>query len=146
MITKLFYTTVFGGALLLFAGPLLSQSAKHNTIDETSDRCQSKAANTHEEIHCMDVAFTAWDNELNRVYKLLAGRLNGSERETLKASQLAWIRQRDLEFSLINAIYAKLEGTMYLSAQTASKVRIVKERTLLLQHYLELIDEGAEPR
>lgn len=40
------------------------------------------------------------------------------------------------------AVYARLEGTMYRPMHAASRMLVVRERTLILQRYLELLEAG----
>jgi hypothetical protein len=44
----------------------------------------------------------------------------------------------DLEFKLVERVYEKLEGTMYIPMHVDHRMQIVKKRALELQDYLDL--------
>ena len=83
-----------------------------------------------------------WDAEMNKAYDKLLNFLGPTKSQALRESQRAWIMFRDQEFRAIGDIYSLLQGTMYVPAQEYSRLRLVKERTLLLRRYVSLIAES----
>ncbi|HHY2118401.1 TPA: lysozyme inhibitor LprI family protein [Acinetobacter baumannii] len=61
-----------------------------------ADNCDS-ARNTYDDIYCTNKIYASADADLNKNYQALRAKLNTAQRNTLKRSQLAWIRQRDAE-------------------------------------------------
>lgn len=61
-----------------------------------ADNCDS-ARNTYDDIYCTNKIYASADADLNKNYQALRAKLNTAQRNTLKKSQLAWIRQRDAE-------------------------------------------------
>ena len=92
-------------------------------------------------VQCTDQAYAAWDKELNKNYGLLMQNLKPQQKEALKAAQLEWIKQRDLEFKFIDSVYDALQGTMYIPMRIAARMEVVKHRALELHEYLDLVKE-----
>jgi uncharacterized protein YecT (DUF1311 family) len=112
--------------------------AKH-PIDQRLSDCMAKDPSTQGMLLCLEQGYSRWDAELNRVYKELMGKLSPEEQGVLKESQRAWLKQRDETFNLLRMIYAKKDGTMYLTMQAADRVEIVQKRALELASYLDVI-------
>jgi hypothetical protein len=69
-----------------------------------------------------------WDNELNRVYRVLLNKLSEEKQKQLRNSQRKWIEFRDAEFKLLQDID---ENAMY-PQQKAREMKYVRQRTLEL--------------
>lgn len=128
-------------ALAIFV-PAQAQEKPH-LIDLTTESCLDSNHSTAGMMKCFTRAEKDWDAELNRVYKALQQQLKPAGQDALKQAQRAWIKQRDQEFALINAIYAQMEGTMWLPVMADKRADVVKARTLALQDYLDLLQQGA---
>ncbi|MFX5737322.1 lysozyme inhibitor LprI family protein, partial [Acinetobacter baumannii] len=61
-----------------------------------ADNCDT-TRNTYDDIYCTNKIYASADADLNKNYQALRAKLNAAQRNTLKKSQLAWIRQRDAE-------------------------------------------------
>jgi uncharacterized protein YecT (DUF1311 family) len=119
-----------------------SAAEKVHPIDKWTAQCEKNSKSTADSVDCHEQAYKKWDAELNKQYKLLSAELTPAERKNLQATQLQWIKFRDQELKLIDDMYNNhKEGSMYAPMQAASRARIVRERALLLQHYLELLNE-----
>lgn len=59
-----------------------------------ADNCDS-ARNTYDDIYCTNKIYASADVDLNKNYQALRVKLNTAQKNILKKSQLAWIRQRD---------------------------------------------------
>ena len=127
--------------LLLFPISSYSQKPKKHPIDKALEDCMDKAPSTFATRDCDDKALEMWDKELNKVYRELAAKLDPEGKTALKAAQTEWIRYRDEEYKLTDAIYSKQQGSMYLWMAVDHRVGIVRQRAEALQFYLDLIKE-----
>jgi uncharacterized protein YecT (DUF1311 family) len=125
--------------LLLF--PAFTYAQESHPIDKALDACTEKDPSTAGAINCTDIAHKQWEGELNKNYLALMRKLSPANKSTLKTTQLNWLKYRDTEFKLIDAIYDKLQGTMYIPMRLDQKMQIVRRRTLALSTYLELTKE-----
>lgn len=130
---KLLFTILF----LIAALPLMAQKYDH-PIDKTTEDCMEKDMSTAGMVKCLNEAYDKYDKELNRLYKILMKGLDEESAKELKSAQLEWIAFRDKEFKLIDAVYSKLEGTMYIPMRVSDRVEIVKKRVLDFEAYAEL--------
>ncbi len=124
--------------LLLFAAiPLMAQKYDH-PFDKSLEDCMEKDMSTAGMVKCLYEAYDKYDNELNRLYKILMKGLDEESAKELKSAQLEWIVFRDKEFKLIDAVYSKLEGTMYIPMRVSDRIEIVKKRVLDFEAYADL--------
>jgi uncharacterized protein YecT (DUF1311 family) len=130
--------------LLLFPTILLAQEQPQHPIDDALDACIEKNGSTAGMVECTDVAYAAWDKELNRNYGALMKQLTPRQKEALRLSQLEWIKFRDLEFKFIDSIYDTLQGTMYIPMRIGARLDVIKKRAVELKSDLDLITEGDE--
>ena len=132
-------TLILAVLFSLFSLPLLAQNDDH-PIDKFLDECMEKDMSTAGMVKCINEAYDKWDAELNRVYKLLIKNVDDKSAASLKSAQVEWIAFRDKEFKLIDDIYSKLEGTMYIPMRAADRMEIVKKRVLELDAYRDLLN------
>ena len=128
----------------IFLLPTISQAqeeAKH-PIDKTLEACIDKNGSTAGMVQCTDKAYADWDKELNKNYAELMRQLKPAQKESLRLSQLEWIKYRDLEFKFIDSVYDRLEGTMYIPMRIDSRMEVVRKRALELKSFLDLVTEG----
>jgi len=121
------------------AGAQTSRPPVKHPIDQWLSDCMAKDPSTQGMLSCLEEGYRRWDAELNRVYKELMSRLAPKEQGTLKESQIAWLKQRDETFKLLQIIYAKKDGTMFLTMKAADRVDIVQKRALELSSYLDVL-------
>ncbi|HEV2707545.1 MAG TPA: lysozyme inhibitor LprI family protein [Pyrinomonadaceae bacterium] len=134
--------------LLLFCAPATTTTtlaqdeaaAEEHAIDKALGRCIDKDPSTAGMVNCISQAAQDWDRELNRNYKRLSEALDPAPRRALKTAQQEWLKYRDREFALIDALYAKMEGTMYIPMHAEDRLRVVKRRALELAAYLNFIE------
>lgn len=119
--------------------PASGQTAKH-PIDAWLEDCTARDESTAGQIACLAAAYEKWDAELNRVYQELMSALPEVSRPALKSAQIAWLKQRDEEFKLLDAVYDLLDGSMYRLMKAADRVDIVRKRALELSSYLDVLD------
>jgi uncharacterized protein YecT (DUF1311 family) len=121
------------------APPQKSTGAKH-PIDTWLEACTAKDQSTAGQIACLGQAYEKWDAELNRVYKELTAKLPEAGRPVLRTAQLAWLKFRDEEFKLLDALYDPLDGSMYRLMKTADRVDLIRKRALEIASYLDVLD------
>ena len=137
--TRLFLALL--SAVLLSTISVAQEQPTH-PIDKALEACIDKNGSTAGMVECTDKAFAAWDKELNKSYTELMRAMKPSQKESLRLAQLEWIKYRDLEFKLIDSIYDRMEGTMYIPMRIDSRMEVVKKRALELKGFFELITEG----
>lgn len=80
-----------------------------------------------------------WDHELNLVYSTIRDRLTGEEADQLTASEMEWIKERDMyaNKSMSAAKNKAMQSTDYLQALT----QMTKDRCYwLVEEYREVLD------
>lgn len=97
--------------------------------------------------HCF-IGYEMWDRELNIYYTKLMKILSAKEKNLLKESQLAWVKERDksIEFNsrLLDSKY-KEPGTMYILMRAGNAEEmmtpIVKQRALILKKWFDFFKQ-----
>jgi uncharacterized protein YecT (DUF1311 family) len=105
-------------------------------IDDSLDHCLDQHPTASEQTSCVEEALTAWDGTMNAVYQRLIDRLPG--KSALLEAQRAWLVFRDAEYLLIDSIYEGLSSEEYRCIHAYWRLRLTRERTLLLKKYLVL--------
>jgi uncharacterized protein YecT (DUF1311 family) len=129
--------------LLLVLLPTIAsaQEIQKHPIDAALDICTEKEPHTAGMVRCTDIAYKKWDQELNKNYQTLMSKLKPADKLLLKSAQLSWITYRDNEFKLIDSIYDKIQGTMYIPMRIDEKMQIVKQRALALASHVDMLGE-----
>ena len=117
----------------LFISLLLSAAA---LTADALDHCLDQRHLPSEQASCVEDALGRWDEAMNVVYQKLIERLPSPS--TLVEAQRAWITFRDAEYPLIDSVYEKLTLEQYRPLHAYSRLRVTRERTLLLKKYLTL--------
>ena len=126
------------------ASRAVAQEQAQHPIDKALEACIDKNGSTAGMVQCTDKAYAAWDKELNQNYGELMRTLKPSQKEALRLAQLEWIKYRDLDFKLIDALYDTMQGTMYIPMRIDARMEVVKKRALELKGFLDLVQEGGE--
>jgi uncharacterized protein YecT (DUF1311 family) len=128
--------------LLLLATVALAQEEPRHPIDKAFDACSEKDPSTAGMVKCMDKLYQAWDQELNKNYGQLLGKLKPAQKGLLRASQLEWIKHRDADFKLIDSIYARLPGQRYdvIPMRLDERAELVRRRALQLKGFLDITE------
>lgn len=124
----------------LCAHPLQAdETPPPHPVEADAAACFQGAMTTVDMLNCTEQGHQAWDAELNRVYKRLMALLTPEAKEALRAAQRKWLEQRDLEYAAIGLLYTQpgFEGTMWGPIRGELTNRILKERVLQLQGYLD---------
>jgi uncharacterized protein YecT (DUF1311 family) len=122
---------------LLIVGSVFAQD-KPDPLEAADKACMDKASSTASMSECADASYKRWDQELNRVYGVLRGKLNAPAQTALKESQRQWLAYRHVESKTIGAVYHMMQGTMYVPMRAGDATEIVKARVKQLRGYLSL--------
>jgi len=132
-------------AFVLLASLLLCQQVDAAAVelpnDELTASCIDANSTTAGMIQCSYEEYERWDQALNAAYKALLAGITSPEKQAFRVAQRQWIMFRDAEFKAIDAIYSRMQGTMYLPMRVAERVELVKARALQLNGYATLQDE-----
>jgi uncharacterized protein YecT (DUF1311 family) len=104
--------------------------------DDSLDHCIDQQATPSEQALCVEEALGRWDEIMNAVYQKLTERL--PSKSTLVEAQRAWLAFRDAEYLLIDSIYETLPAQEYQPFHAYWRLRLTRERALLLKKYLAL--------
>ena len=106
-------------------------------LDEFLDRClaQPNHGSTAGQIECINRARQGWDGEMNHDYRRLADHLGPKARVSLRNAQRRWLQYRDADQPLIDSVYRLTRGTMFAPLHAYSRLRLVRERSLILKSY-----------
>jgi uncharacterized protein YecT (DUF1311 family) len=104
--------------------------------DDFLDHCIDQHATPSEQASCVEEALGRWDEAMNAVYQKLTEQL--PSKSTLVEAQRTWLAFRDAEYLLIDSIYETLSSEEYRSLHAYWRLRLTRERTLLLKRYLAL--------
>lgn len=127
---------------LLLPTIVSAQEPQKHPIDAALEICTEKDPSTAGMVRCTDTAYKKWDQELNKNYQTLMGKLKPADKLLLKSAQLSWITYRDNEFKVIDSIYDKIQGTMYIPMRIDTKMQIVKQRALALATHVDMLGEA----
>jgi uncharacterized protein YecT (DUF1311 family) len=109
-------------------------------IDKWTNQCLAKDSSTGGEAACWEEANRKWDHEMVLQENKLMALLKPAEKKDLQASQLQWAKFHAAELKLIDDVYTHTSGSMFAPMQAASRVRVVRERVILLNHYRDLVN------
>jgi uncharacterized protein YecT (DUF1311 family) len=127
---------------LLLPTIVSAQETQKHPIDVALEICTEKDPSTAGLVRCTGIAYKKWDQELNKNYQTLMSKLKTADKRLLRSAQLSWVAYRDNEFKLIDSIYDKIQGTMYIPMRTEEKMHIVKQRALALASHVNMLGEA----
>ena len=137
----------FSVLILLKSNQVCAQYYSDTTaIDLKLEDCLSTGENqtTYGMIQCIDSAYTAWDAELNKNYKLLMSVLNEEEKDKLKTAQRNWLAFRDSNNAFVGLYSENLAGSMYRVSANFHAMEMVRLRALELKSYYTEIHDIRE--
>jgi uncharacterized protein YecT (DUF1311 family) len=106
-----------------------------------AEDCLKKNESTTGQDRCLQEELKDWDVELNKVYTQLMGTLTSQKvKDSLKASQQAWLSFRDQEFAFLRAYYSQQRGTIWSIVTGKALAALVKDRVKELYEILESVD------
>jgi len=131
---------------LTFSLHLAGQENKKKTdpIDINYKKCLDSPENqdTKGMIACAAEAKKAWETEMNKYLKLLQKKLNAEQNKKLQASQEAWLKYKEQEFSLSSSIYFGMGGTMWHFVAADNETEFIKQRALRLKSFYTTLNEN----
>jgi uncharacterized protein YecT (DUF1311 family) len=114
-------------AVLLFFTPAQAQKVDCNNLMAQQDINQ-----------CVEKGFEKTDAKLNAIYKVLMAKLEGKEKDELKAAQRAWLSYRDAECTF--TIRENEGGTIYPMMWSACLDTKTEIRIKELQAHLDCVN------
>jgi uncharacterized protein YecT (DUF1311 family) len=105
-------------------------------IDDSLDNCIDQYPVPREQASCIEQALSGWDDTMNTVYQKLIERIPA--KSTLVEAQRNWLAFRDTEYPLIDSIYEALRSQPYQALHAYWRLRLTRDRALLLKKYLAL--------
>lgn len=128
-----FLPLVCASLLSLLHPPLAAQDvedvdALEKTIAAHVEKMQDRDPSTAGMLAAIDWEEQQWDTLLNTAYRALLAKLPEKGRESLRASQRAWLTFRDAEYKTLDGVFSTREGTMYLPIAADARMRITKHR------------------
>ena len=132
--------------MILAIGLMVSISSFAGYTSDMMNRMETKEKSVEESFgesnaemkNAASVIFEGWDDELNKVYKLLMSKLSKKEQVKLKNEERAWIKRRDkaakeVAEKLCDTVNGeRLCGTGYGLAYTESLIGSTKNRAIEL--------------
>ncbi|EMU85699.1 hypothetical protein ECMP0210175_1538 [Escherichia coli MP021017.5] len=119
--------------LLLFVST--ATLAKGNAIDTELENCKNVPSIPDMGIaDCYQKATKSWDVMLNAEYKQLMSDTEASKefKDSLKKSQLAWIKYKDLYTDTIKKYYRNEQGSYWGIVYTENVMNITKRKAIEL--------------
>ena len=120
---------------------LYGNSAYTHVIDDVEVKCIANTSDTQEMNKCSKIAQVSWEKEIKKSLVQLKKRMDNTSYKSLMKSQRAWQEYKNQEFSFIRKIINNKQGTMYLNVEQGLKTNILKQRALILQEYIETIND-----
>ncbi len=119
--------------LLLFSTGVF---AKESVIDQKLEQCKNDPQNvsTIAIVDCYNTATKSWDKMLNDEYKLLMTdkELSTEFKDSLKKSQLAWIKYKDLYTDSARKFYSNQQGSYWGIVYTENVMDVTKNKAIEL--------------
>ena len=137
--------------MILVVGLMISIRSFAGYTSDMMNRMETKEKSVEESFggsnaemkNAASVIFEGWDDELNKVYKLLMSKLSKKEQVKLKNEERAWIKRRDKAAKEVAEKFCdtvngeRLCGTGYGLAYTESLIASTKERAVELSKRYE---------
>lgn len=117
------------------------ETGKPHPIDAAMEKEMRENSSTAGTLRAIVSAEEKWDGVMNERYKDLQKRLPPGDLANLKSAQKAWLAFRDQEFALIERVYRRQEGTMYIPMRAHARMKLVKTRAEALGDWLEFTKE-----
>ena len=132
--------------MILVVGLMVSISSFASYTNDMINRMETKEKSVEESFegsnaemkNAASVIFEGWNEELNKVYKLLMSKLSKKEQIKLKNEERAWIKRREkaakeaAEYFCDTVNGERLCGTGYGLAYTESLIGSTKNRAIEL--------------
>lgn len=90
-------------------------------------------------MQCESIAREKWNNEMDKYYGLLVGKLSLIEKEKLEYAQKLWGEYKESELDFEGTMYYNMQGTLWRVVAAERSRQIIKTRALELKEYYETI-------
>ncbi|MFM9965990.1 MAG: lysozyme inhibitor LprI family protein [Planctomycetaceae bacterium] len=122
-------------------------SEPEDRIDKACRDCIDRDWTTAGMVRCAQVELLQREHELEEVHGKFLGMLDkrfgeDASRAFLKSHD-RWEKYRDAEFKLINEMFRKIDGTMWLPIRVSEMSDIVHQRTKHLRVTMALLEEAS---
>jgi uncharacterized protein YecT (DUF1311 family) len=138
------YTRKYIAILLLSQFVFLSAGAGplKDPTQQSLDACTQDPNNgsTGDQTACEAKALASYDKRMNLAYLKLLKELPKQAGQDLKAAQRSWIAYRDMEAGARGSLFATRQGSMYAPMQADAETDLTRDRALLLESYLRVLD------
>lgn len=122
---------------------MAADAPKKHPIDVQVDKLLAQDESTAGMVQAFAKGQELWDQELNKIYKDLVKVLAKDEaaKKALVEAQRAWMGFRDQEMKLLQAVYAKKDGSMYRPMAANDVMQLTRDRAMALKDWLNLLTE-----
>ena len=120
-------------------GSTLKAPVEKHTIDAFLEACLQDTSNftTLGMTQCHIEAYERWEHRMDSVSEALNGMLPENIRYQFEESQQRWDAYFEAQNDFSDALFSQSEGTMYIPIRLNNQVKILRERTLLLEAFLK---------
>jgi uncharacterized protein YecT (DUF1311 family) len=84
--------------------------------------------NSLDAVHCSNLVYQQADQELNKTYKALMGKLKATDKKNLRTLQRQWIRQRDQACTMQSVDMGEVINSSCLLDQTTERTNWLTDR------------------
>jgi uncharacterized protein YecT (DUF1311 family) len=138
-------------ALTLMSAPFVMSTGAHaevaaaDPIDAAMRTClaRSDMSSTEGQVQCMQTARLGWLSAINVAYQQLQAKLPADQRKAWQESQKRWEASRDVQSSLLDAVFATTHGSAYQLNEADMQLQPVRDRALSLRSALAATSAGA---
>jgi hypothetical protein len=131
-------------ALTLMSAPFVISTGAHaevaaaDPIDAAMRTCLARGdmSSTEGQVQCMQTARLGWLSAINVAYQQLQAKLPVDQRKAWQESQKRWEASRDVQSSLLDAVFATTHGSAYQLNEADMQLQPVRDRALSLRSAL----------
>lgn len=106
-------------------------------LSDVSTKCMARAEGHLAQADCLTDERERQDARLNKVYKQLAGRLQGERRDRMMAAQRAWVQLQQNDADVRESVLYEL-GQIGSLQSVENDARAKRQRADLLEQYLDM--------
>ena len=111
-------------------------------IDRKYRVCVDSNSSTLGMLECISAATKEWDEQLNKYYKLLAEKLNQTQKASLRTTQREWLVYKEKETRFYLDLYTEREGTIWNVVMARRGMDLIRQRAIELIEYYETISQN----
>lgn len=109
---------------------------------QSLDAClqDPKNGSTGDQTECETKALASYDRRMNVAYSKLLSELPPQAGQDLRTAQRGWIAYRDTEARARGSLFATTQGSMFAPMEADAEADLTRDRALLLESYLRVLD------